>query len=130
MTLPSCLSRRVSRRSDRRARRAEQAPLEPSWIGLKNRHSVRAAAAGTRGASCGLIMTNSAAAAFHVDTILTLPEQTGAHAIAAARREAALSFLNDSDRWGKAELAMWLMGPYAQLTTYGSAYARSKRGEI
>lgn len=77
-----------------------------------------------------VIMTTSAAAALHVDTILTLPDQTGSYAIAAACRETALEFLNESDRWGKAELAMWLMGPYAQLTTYGSAYVRPKSGEL
>jgi hypothetical protein len=55
-----------------------------------------------------------------VDTILTLPEQTGSLAIAEACRATALMFLNDSHRWGKAELAMWLMGPYSQLTQYVS----------
>ena len=52
------------------------------------------------------------------DTILTLPEKTGSLAIADACRAVALMFLNDSHRWGKAELAMWLMGPYSQLTQY------------
>ena len=54
----------------------------------------------------------------NVDTILTLPERAGSNAIADACRETALTFINDSWCWGKAELAMWLMGPYAQLTQY------------
>jgi hypothetical protein len=54
----------------------------------------------------------------NVDTVLTLPEQTGAFAMAFACREAALSFVNESERWGKAELAMWLMGPYSQCTQH------------
>ncbi len=66
--------------------------------------------------------TNSAARiinnAPHVDTILTLPERTPSVAIAAACREAALAFVNESSRWGKAELAMWLMGPYSEVTQF------------
>ena len=65
----------------------------------------------------------------NVDTILTLPEQTGSLAIADACRSSALAFLNESDRWGKAELAMWLMGPYAQLTQYVAPIAQRKSGE-
>jgi hypothetical protein len=64
-----------------------------------------------------------------VDTILTLPEQTGSLAVADDCRAAALAFLNDSHRWGKAELAMWLMGPYSQLTEYVSPYSRRRSGE-
>jgi hypothetical protein len=45
------------------------------------------------------------------DTIVTLPRTTGAHAIASACRDALVTFLNESQHWGKAELAMWLMGP-------------------
>lgn len=59
-----------------------------------------------------------------LDTILTLPERTGSLAIASACRETALAFIHESTYWGKAELAMWLMGPYAQLTQYVSNYAR------
>lgn len=58
-----------------------------------------------------------------VDTILTLPEQTGSMALANACRETALELLNDGQRWGKAELATWLMGPYSQLTQYLSTRA-------
>lgn len=65
----------------------------------------------------------------NVDTILTLPEQTGSFAIAGACRDAVLGFLNESERWGKAELAMWLLGPYSQLTQYVSEYARRQSGE-
>jgi|GEM_PF-962152 len=66
----------------------------------------------------------------NVDTILTLPEQTGAIYIANACREAALAFLNESQRWGKPELAMWLMGPYAQLTQYDAPASRRRSGEF
>ncbi len=62
--------------------------------------------------------------ASRVDTILTLPRQVGALAIAHACRTAGLEFLNESDRWGKPELAMWLMGSYAQLTQYVVAHRR------
>lgn len=65
-----------------------------------------------------------------VDTILTLPEQTGSMAVAEDCRAAALAFLNDSAHWGKAELAMWLMGPYSQLTQYVSPYSRRRSGEF
>lgn len=65
-----------------------------------------------------------------LDTILTLPEQTGSLAIAAACRDTALEFVNDAERWGKAELAMWLMGPYAQVTQYVPSTASRRSGEI
>jgi hypothetical protein len=54
----------------------------------------------------------------HLDTVLTLPRETDAYAIARACREAGMAFLNESEFWGKAELAMWLLGPYAQVTQY------------
>lgn len=66
----------------------------------------------------------------NVDTILTLPDQTGSMAIADDCRAAALAFLNESSHWGKAELAMWLMGPYGQLTQYVSQYSRRRSGEF
>ncbi len=56
----------------------------------------------------------------NVDIVVKLPRQTGSRAIAEACRETALAFINDSGSWGKAELAMWLRGPYAQLTQYSS----------
>jgi hypothetical protein len=65
----------------------------------------------------------------NIDTILTLPEQTGSMAIANACRATALAFLNESLHWGKAELAMWLMGPYGQLTQYVSPFSRRRAGE-
>ena len=65
-----------------------------------------------------------------LDTILTLPEQMGSMAVADACRVTALAFLNESDRWGKPELAMWLMGPYAQLTQFGAPLARRRSGEL
>lgn len=63
------------------------------------------------------------------DTVLTLPNGAGSLAIADACRVTALAFLNESGRWGKAELAMWLMGPYGQLTQYGSPLARGRDGD-
>jgi hypothetical protein len=71
-----------------------------------------------------------AAFASNVDTILTLPEQTGAVAVANACRETALELLNDGERWGKAELATWLMGPYSQLTQYVTPRASRRSMEI
>ncbi len=65
----------------------------------------------------------------NIDTILTLPEQTGSMAIADACRVTAVAFLNESRHWGKAELAMWLMGPYGQLTQYVSPFARRRGGD-
>ena len=65
----------------------------------------------------------------HIDTILTLPEKTGSIAIADACRSTALAFLNESAYWGKAELAMWLMGPYAQLTQFVSPFSRRRTGD-
>jgi hypothetical protein len=65
----------------------------------------------------------------NIDTVLTLPEQTGALAVADACRATALAFLNESRHWGKAELAMWLMGPYGQLTQYVSPLSRRRSGE-
>lgn len=66
----------------------------------------------------------------NVDTILTLPRGTGALAIAAACRDTALAFLNEAEHWGKAELAMWLMGPYAQATQYAPDISSRKSGEF
>jgi hypothetical protein len=64
-----------------------------------------------------------------VDTILTLPEHTGALAIAEACRDAATAFLRESRRWGKAELAMWLMGPYAMVAYYAPTCERRRSNE-
>ncbi len=66
----------------------------------------------------------------NVDTILTLPRGTGALAIAAACRDTALTFLNEAEHWGKAELAMWLMGPYAQATQYAPDISSRQSGEF
>jgi hypothetical protein len=78
-------------------------------------------------------MTNSSAALrddSSVDTLLTLPTHTDAVAFAGACRDAALAFVNDADRWGKAELAMWLMGVYGPLTQYHWTYARRRSGQV
>ena len=65
-----------------------------------------------------------------VDTVLTLPDRVRVVAIAEACRATALEFLNDCRHWGKAELATWLMGPYAQLTQYVAPTAQRKGGEV
>lgn len=58
--------------------------------------------------------TTNLTAASHVDTVYALPRETGMGFVAEACREAALAFVNESPFWGKAELAMWLLGPYSQ----------------
>ncbi len=54
----------------------------------------------------------------HIETVLVLPRHADVFTLAHACRDAALAFVNDSDHWGPAELAMWLFGPYAQLTDH------------
>ncbi len=54
----------------------------------------------------------------HPDTFVRLPQQLGVLSLATVFRETALQFLNGSESWGKAELAMWLMGPYTRCTRY------------
>jgi len=53
-----------------------------------------------------------------LDTILTLPSGMSAADISSACREAGLEFINDSRRWGKPELSMWLTARYAELTKH------------
>lgn len=48
-----------------------------------------------------------------VDTLVALRNGADTYTVAAACREAALSFVNDAPYWGKAELAMWLLGSYS-----------------
>jgi hypothetical protein len=67
--------------------------------------------------------TVAPASAGELDTLLTLPSHTGCRGIAAACRDAALMFLNESQYWGKAELVLWLLGPYSHVTSYEGAYA-------
>jgi len=72
-------------------------------------------------------ITSAAFAESHdsdVDTILTLPSQTSALGVAASCRDAAMVFMEDSLGWGKGQLAMWLMGPYGQITQYTHAIER------
>lgn len=66
----------------------------------------------------------------NLDTILTLPERTASTTIADDCRAAALEFLNESRHWGKAELAMWLMGSYSALTQYASPYGTRNGGTV
>ncbi len=47
-----------------------------------------------------------------------LPRTTRATWVASHCRETAVSFVNDSAHWGKAELATWLLGPYSQAAKY------------
>jgi hypothetical protein len=63
----------------------------------------------------------------HHETILVLPEPIRARDLAEAARETAFEFVTNAQRWGSAELAMWLMGPYASLTRYSTHEGRSGR---
>ena len=58
-----------------------------------------------------------------IDTIVTLHEGMTAAEIARASRETALTFVNESKHWGKAELGMWLTGPYAAVVRHASRKA-------
>lgn len=74
-----------------------------------------------------MTITNAAFVESHdvdVDTILTLPTQTSALAVAQSCRDTAMVFMEDSLGWGKGQLAMWLMGPYGQITQYTHAVER------
>jgi hypothetical protein len=74
-----------------------------------------------------MTMTTAAFDASHeseVDTILTLPSQTSALGVAQSCRDTAMVFMEDSLGWGKGQLAMWLMGPYGQITQYTHAVER------
>lgn len=53
------------------------------------------------------------------DTILLLPTHTTAAMLAEDCRDVALAFLDESENWGKAQLAMWLIGPYSRVTQMG-----------
>ncbi len=55
-----------------------------------------------------------------IDTVVMLPLGMTAAKIAAASREAAMMFVNESTSWGKAELAMWLAGTYGPVTRHAS----------
>lgn len=52
------------------------------------------------------------------DTVLVLPSGYSGSDVARQCRETAVQFMNESARWGKPELAMWLSGPYALLTRH------------
>lgn len=53
-----------------------------------------------------------------IDTVIVLPNGFSCADMARNCREIATTFMNESSRWGKAELAMWLSGPYALATQY------------
>jgi hypothetical protein len=52
------------------------------------------------------------------DTVVVLPAGISGADMARDCRETAVQFMNEATSWGKAELAMWLEGPYALLTRY------------
>ncbi|HVH42793.1 MAG TPA: hypothetical protein VM925_10640 [Labilithrix sp.] len=60
-----------------------------------------------------------------IDTIVTLPTGMTAADIATACREAGMTFINESKRWGKAELGLWLTGTYASVTRHATKAAES-----
>lgn len=53
-----------------------------------------------------------------IDTVVVLPKGFSCADMARNCRETAVTFMNEAPRWGKAELAMWLQGPYALATQY------------
>lgn len=62
------------------------------------------------------------------NTIFTLPEQTSAMALAAACREAAMTFMNDSKEWGKLDFSVWLQAAYARTTEFAFELSLEKEG--
>lgn len=63
-----------------------------------------------------------------LDTILTLPSGLNAAQLSRACREAALEFVDQSKRWGKPELSMWLSGTYAELTKHAVKVDEEEQG--
>lgn len=59
-----------------------------------------------------------------LDTVVVLPAGFSGADMARECRETALQFMNESSRWGKAELAMWLQGPYALVTRHAKKEQR------
>lgn len=53
-----------------------------------------------------------------LDTVIVLPPGFSGVDMARSCRETAVQFMNESSSWGKAELAMWLSGPYALATRH------------
>lgn len=53
-----------------------------------------------------------------IDTVIVLPQGFSGSDMARDCREIALQFMNEANHWGKAELAMWLQGPYAIVTAH------------
>jgi hypothetical protein len=56
-----------------------------------------------------------------------LPKATYDKPIAGACREAGIAFVEGAPRWGKRELAMWLIGPYARATRHIACSLPSER---
>ncbi len=61
--------------------------------------------------------------ASNAETVLRLPPITSSFALAAACRDAWRTFVEQSAHWGKAELIMWSLGPYARITRYAPTHA-------
>jgi hypothetical protein len=53
-----------------------------------------------------------------LDTVVVLPHGFSGADMARLCRETAMQFMNEASGWGKAELAMWLAGPYAMATRF------------
>lgn len=53
-----------------------------------------------------------------LDTVVVLPRGFSGDDMARDCREIGLQFMNEASHWGKAELAMWLQGPYAIVTAH------------
>lgn len=53
-----------------------------------------------------------------MDTVVVLPPGLSGADMARTCRETAVQFMNEAPSWGKAELAMWLQGPYALATRF------------
>jgi len=64
------------------------------------------------------------------DTIFELPEGLSVTDIAEQCRETALMFVNESAPWGKAELALWLLGPYGGATRHERTSKRFDSGPV
>jgi hypothetical protein len=64
------------------------------------------------------------------DTIFELPEGLSVTDIAEQCRETALMFVNESAPWGKAELALWLLGPYGATTRHERTSKRFDSGPV
>jgi hypothetical protein len=84
-----------------------------------------------------IVMTNSRARiavddvhSAEPDTIFELPQGLSVMDIAEQCRETALMFVNESAPWGKAELALWVLGPYGGATRHERTSKRFDSGPV